>query len=71
MNHIRERRKALGLTQVRLGILVGLANSLISDFELDKRKPWPRARRSLARALKCGEAELFPNIGKEGGQNGN
>jgi transcriptional regulator with XRE-family HTH domain len=46
--------------QVRLSTLTGIANGCISDFELDKREPWPRARKALARALKCTEKELFP-----------
>lgn len=63
MNQIRERRKALGLSQTRLAILVGLAGSSVSDFELGKRWPWPRARRSLAKALKCRESDLFQEEG--------
>lgn len=65
MNYIRERRKILGLTQVRLAILVGLSIWTIRDFELDKRKPWSRARRELAKALNCTEADLFPVVEKE------
>jgi len=60
-NGIRERRIALGLSQVQLGALTGIANSMISDFELDKRKPWPKARKAIAKALKVPEAELFGN----------
>jgi transcriptional regulator with XRE-family HTH domain len=60
-NRIRERRIALRLSQVQLGILTGIPNSMISDFELEKRKPWPKARKALARALKVSEAELFGN----------
>jgi len=59
-NLIKEKREALGISQVRLGNLAGLASGCISDFELGKREPWPKARRCLARALKCTEAELFP-----------
>lgn len=54
----------MGISQVRLGNLAGLACSCISDFELGKRIPWPRARKALARALQTTEAELFPE--KEG-----
>ena len=60
-NLIRQKREALGISQVKLGILSGIANGVISDFELAKREPWPRARRSLARALRVTEAELFPS----------
>lgn len=59
-NNIREKRMVLGLSQVQLALLTGVANSVISDFELGKRTPWPKARKALARALKVPEAELFP-----------
>jgi transcriptional regulator with XRE-family HTH domain len=59
-NLIREKREALKLSQVRLATLTGLANGYISDFELGKREPWPRARKALARALGTTESELFP-----------
>ena len=59
-NKIREKRMALGLSQVQLALLTGVANSVISDFELGKRAPWPKARKALARALKTSEAQLFP-----------
>lgn len=59
-NKIREKRTALGLSQVQLGFLSRVANSVISDFELGKRAPWPKARRALARVLKVPETELFP-----------
>jgi transcriptional regulator with XRE-family HTH domain len=59
-NLIRQKREEMKISQVRLGTLTGLANGLISDFELGKRKPWPRARKALARALGTTEAELFP-----------
>jgi len=60
-NRLRERRTQLGLSQVRLAQLVGLPNGMISDFELGKRTPWPKARKALAEALKVPEAELFGN----------
>lgn len=59
-SRIRERREAMGLSQVQLAVLSGLANSAISDFELSKRTPWPKARRALARALKTTVGDLFP-----------
>ena len=70
MNRIRQFREEAQLSQVRLGILSQIPSSMISDFELGKRAPWPKARRALARALsgavghKVSEADLFPN-GKE------
>ena len=59
-NLIRQRRGELSISQVRLGTLTGLANNIISDFELEKREPWPRARKALAKALGLPETELFP-----------
>ena len=68
-NLIRQKREAMGISQVRLGNLAGLASGCISDFELGKREPWPRARKALARALSITEAELFPTLkgGKDAG----
>jgi transcriptional regulator with XRE-family HTH domain len=62
-NLIRRRRQDMGISQVRLATLTGIANGVISDFELGKRLPWPRARKALARALGTTEAELFPEKG--------
>ncbi len=59
-NLIRQKREALGISQVRVATLTGIANGCISDFELGKREPWPRARKALARALGTTEGELFP-----------
>lgn len=61
MNKIREFREKAQLSQVRLGILSQIPSSMISDFELNKRAPWPKARKALAKALKVSEVELFPN----------
>jgi transcriptional regulator with XRE-family HTH domain len=59
MNKLRELRQKCGLSQTQLAILAGLPNQVISDFELGKRVPWPKARRALARALGVSEKELF------------
>lgn len=60
-NLIRQKRVALGISQVRLATLTGLPNGAISDFELGKREAWPRARKALSRALGVTEADLFPS----------
>jgi transcriptional regulator with XRE-family HTH domain len=60
INNIKEKRIALGLSQVKLGILCLVSNSAIGDFERGDRKPWPRVRQALAKALNTTEAELFP-----------
>ena len=69
-NLIREKRQSMGISQVRLGTLTGIANGAISDFELGKREPWPRARKSLARALGVTEEALFPTEQKNGTTDG-
>lgn len=61
MNRVREFREKAQLSQVRLGILSQIPSSMISDFELGKRAPWPKARKALARVLKVSETELFPD----------
>ena len=58
-NKLREKRLELGLSQVELSYLTKVPSVAISDFELGKRQPWPKARRALAEALKVPEAELF------------
>jgi len=66
-NIIREKREAMGISQVRLSTLTGISNGAISDFELGKREPWPKARKALARALRVSETELFPSEGQGNG----
>jgi len=56
---LREQRVVKGLSQIQLSYLSKVPSTSISDFELGKRKPWPRARKALAKALKVSEAELF------------
>ena len=62
MSKLREKRLELGISQVQLCTQTGLANSCVSDFELGKRIPWPRARKAIARALRCSEQDLFPEL---------
>lgn len=66
VNRLKEHRERFGLSQVKLGGLVGLAPSLIGAFERGDRRPWPRAKRILARTLGVAEEVLFPENG--GGQ---
>jgi len=58
-NRIRERRTELGLSQTKLACLIGMAESTLSNLELGKWKPWPKARKDLARTLGVSEKELF------------
>ena len=60
-NKIKERRQQLGLSQTRLACLIGIAGSTLSNLELGKQQPWPKARHDLAKALRITEQELFPN----------
>ena len=60
---LRKRRQKLGLSQVQIATLTGMSNGTISDFELGKREPWPKAREALARALDTTEVDLFPSKG--------
>jgi len=65
MNKLRELRQKCGLSQTQLAIRAQLPNQALSDFELGKRVPWPKARRALARALGVTEKDLFPNTQPE------
>lgn len=58
-NQIREKRQELGLSQTKLACLIGMAESTLSNLELGKWKPWPKARRDLAGALGVSEGDLF------------
>jgi transcriptional regulator with XRE-family HTH domain len=42
-----------------------IANGIISDFEIGKRQPWPKARRAISKALHLPESELFPAEGRK------
>ena len=64
-NRIRERREELGFSQTRLACFIGMAGSTLSNLELGKVKPWPKARRDLANALGISERELFPDDSKK------
>lgn len=66
-NRLKEYRNKLKLSQVKLGGLVGLSPGVICDFERRARRPWPRARKVLARTLGVTEAELFPEEGSHDG----
>ena len=63
VNRVREVREKLGLTQVELSRCARIASPNLSAIEHGERKAWPKARRRLARALKCRESDLFPQEG--------
>jgi transcriptional regulator with XRE-family HTH domain len=60
-NNVRAKRVELGLSQTKLACLIGMAGATLSNIELGKWKPWPKARRELANALGMTENELFPD----------
>jgi transcriptional regulator with XRE-family HTH domain len=59
-NFVREKREALHLSQVKLSMMCGVSNGMISEVELGKREAWPRLRKALAKALVCNEEDIFP-----------
>lgn len=64
-NRIREKRQQLGLSQTKLACQIGMAESTLSNLELGKWKPWPKARADIARALAVPEEELFSHDNNE------
>ena len=63
MSNLRKFRLRAGLSVTQLACKTGiLAQGTVSDFELGKRKPWPKAKKALAHALNVPEHELFPEV---------
>lgn len=60
-NKIREYRIKAGLSQVELARRARMASPNLSAIENGKLEPWPKVRRSLAKALKVTFDELFPS----------
>jgi transcriptional regulator with XRE-family HTH domain len=58
-NRIREFREKAGMSQVELGRRSRIAPQNLSAIECERLAPWPKAKRALARVLKCSQAELF------------
>lgn len=59
-NKIKEFREAAGMSQVELARRARMASTNLSAIECGRLAPWPKAKRALARVLKCSQAELFP-----------
>ena len=68
INRVREYREKVGLTQVELARRARIASPNLSSIERGRLAAWPRVRRTLARALKVSESELFP--GEKGDSDG-
>ena len=56
---IRELRKEAGLTQVSLGVQLGMTQSIVSDWENEVYLPKARDLPLLARVLNCEINDLF------------
>lgn len=67
-NRIKEYRDRMGISQVELSRKARIAAPNLSSIERRKLEAWPKAKRRLAKVLKCTEAELFPN--EKGGKDG-
>lgn len=61
VNRVKEYRERAGLSQVELSRRARIASPNLSAIEHGERKAWPKARRRLAKALRCQESELFPD----------
>ena len=58
-NRVREFREKASLTQVELARRARIASPNLSSIERGRLVAWPRVRQSLAKTLKCTEADLF------------
>lgn len=61
-NNVRILREKRGLNQRQLAEKAHVAQSMVSDIELGKRKPWPKVKRDLAEVLGVPEEELFGSV---------
>ena len=61
-NTVAAHRIALGLNTETLGELAGIGKGALSSIELLGATPSVSVQQSLARALKCTVAELWPEI---------
>lgn len=59
INNIKKFRKAKGLSQTQLAVLIGIGRSTISEIEAGKHIPKIDIALILAKALKCRVEDLF------------
>ena len=61
VNKVRELREKAGMSQVELSRRTRIASTNLSAIECGRLAPWPKAKRALARVLKCSQSKLFPS----------
>ena len=59
-NRIKELREEQGLSQSELARRARIGAANLNAIERGRIYAWPKARRSLAKALKVTQKELFP-----------
>ena len=59
-HRIREYREKAGLSQVELARRARIASTNLSAIECGRLAPWPKARRTISKALMVSEGDLFP-----------
>ena len=59
-NNLRLARQQTKLNQRQLAELSHTPQSIISDIELGKRKPWPKLARRLSKVMGVSIKDLFP-----------
>ena len=59
-NRVREVREEAGMTATALAAAAGVSRAAVSLIENHKRNPTYAVAVSLARALDCAPADLFP-----------
>jgi transcriptional regulator with XRE-family HTH domain len=59
-NRLKEFREKAGLSQTELARHSCVSSQNISHIECGRMAVWPRAKKSLAKALKVKAEEIFP-----------
>jgi len=61
-------RQRKGLSQFTVSQKTGIVQSNLSDFELNKRKPWPKVIKKLERFYRLPISELLTEEPEAGGE---
>lgn len=59
-NRIRELRLKKGMTQQKLGELIGMSKQMVGRIELGRRSLKLEHQRAIARVLECSPADILP-----------